>query len=195
MRRGRWLDDAGTEPALDRARQSLSRARRRALAYKFVDNCRIAGLACVQLLPGNDPSLVRKPLWTPSSTDLRIKCLPSAWPPKPREALLFALALSSQPGRMISSLRALRRGFPDESSHPDEIARSGVRAAARSRRERCGMGTWKADRSGRFADCGSADGWGSGFGPKHASAFGCWWARLLVAHTAVGSPRLDHPGI
>ena len=161
---------AGTGPARSRARQSLSRARRRALTYKFVDNCRIASLACVQLLPGNDPSLVRKPLWTPSSTDLRIKCLPSAWPPKPREALLFALALSSLPGRMISSLRALRRGFPDESSHPDEIARSGVRAAARSRRERCGMGTWKADRSGRFADCGSADGWGSGSAAKYAHA-------------------------
>ena len=79
------------------------------------------------MLPGKIAS-VRKPPWTPSSANPTIKCLPSAWPPKPREALSFASVPASPPGRMDPVVADAREGDSDESTHSDEIARRRARA-------------------------------------------------------------------
>ena len=63
---------------------------------------------------------------------------------------MLALALASQPGRMTPSVAGASEGDPDESSHPDENARSGVRAAARNRRDGRSVGPDSADRPSGF---------------------------------------------
>src|SRR5215813_4834388 len=96
-------------------------------------------------------------LWTPSSANLRIKCLPSAWPPKPREALSFAPALASRPGRMTPSAAGGMEGDPDESAHLEENARR-FDPAPGAEFERLGGDSRKADRQARRPGAATASG-------------------------------------